>query len=480
MNSKISLFKVLLVSALLDLMSHSKLLTFLHNSKLIYILIYLSILSLQLPINFILINPSIDIIQLTRVFGTLELLPVTLADLRESCSNLNIPPPALLLEQYCSAGSDRQSYLTVEDIVSSTQVTSVGGTKRLSTFDYSSISHSSRPDFLSFRFDEAKLKTFVESKLPPLDFDSVLLDLTEQLTMLRSIIYSIKWVPEVGNDAVWNEKRIHCMMALFLNYTFATCNVEIKASAAGGGNDNRIVLNTTSHDGSSAVWNGFSDLKFSCDRSTNIEHATATLEMKVPFNTSSNSLYRSRAVQPKQQLLGQAMGLLQKSLLQKSGRPYNLSYLSDIFALSVMYHFENKAYLSERVTEVNAFCLRLLLICCGDLSPDEWNSLIPADTVTAALNDDDDTVSLASNNLSSLNPQDYHPVALTRPFTRSQKKGGGDHKGHVACGTFGCEEEEAHERRLADAADALRWEAKCDGFKYLGFYEMQQHNSIMS
>ena len=106
------------------------------------------------------------------MFGALELLPVTLADLRESCSNLNRPPTAILLEEYCSAGSDRQSHLSVGDIVSSTQVTSVGGTKRLSTFDYSSISHSSRPDFQSFRFDEAKLKTFVASKLPSLDFGS--------------------------------------------------------------------------------------------------------------------------------------------------------------------------------------------------------------------------------------------------------------------------------------------------------------------
>jgi hypothetical protein len=119
-----------------------------------------------------------------------------------------------------------------------------------------------------------------------------------------------------------------------------------------------------------------------------------------------------------------------------------------------MYHLENKAYLSERVTEVNAFCLRLLLMCCGDLSLGEWESLMLADTLTAALSDEDDTVSLASINL-------------------------GDHKGHVACGTFGCDED-AHEQRLADAADALRWEAKSDGVKYLGYHEMEQHNSLMS
>jgi hypothetical protein len=39
--------------------------------------------------------------------------------------------------------------------------------------------------------------------------------------------------------------------------------------------------------------------------------------------------------------------------------------------------------------------------------------------------------------------------------------------------------EEAREQRLADAAYALCWEAKCDGFKYLGFYEMQQHKRFV-
>jgi hypothetical protein len=317
------------------------------------------------------------------------------------------------------------------------------------------------------------LKTFVASKLPSLDLDSVLLDLTEQLTMLRSIVYSIKCVQGVKSTAVWNETRIQCMMALFLKYTFETCNVVMEVGAAGSGYDTAIEIKPTIHDGSSEQWNGFADLKCSLDWLTTIEYATATLDMKVPFNPSGNSLYRSRAVQPKQQLLSQAMGLL-----QKSGRPYNLSYLSDIFALSVMYYTGEKAYLSERVTEVTAFCLRLLLMCCRDLSFGERESLMLAGTVTAALNDED--MSLAPMNLSSSNPQDYHPAAFTRPFTRSQKKVGGGREKQVACGTFGCDEEEAHEQRLADAADALRWEAKCNGFKYLGFYEMQQHNGIMS
>ena len=122
------------------------------------------------------------------------------------------------------------------------------------------------------------------------------------------------------------------------------------------------------------------------------------------------------------------------------------------------------------MTDANEFCLQLLLMCCGDLSPDDWKGLMLADTVIPIdfiVSNEDDIVS---------NPE----VASRGLTTRSQTIGGGGHKENVACGTFGCEQEEAHERRLADFADMQRWEAKCEGFQYLGFEEMQQHNSIMS
>ena len=129
------------------------------------------------------------------------------------------------------------------------------------------------------------------------------------------------------------------------------------------------------------------------------------------------------------------------------------------------------------MTDANEFCLQLLLMCCGDLSPDDWKGLMLADTVIPIdfiVSNEDDIVSNEDDIVS--NPE----VASRGLTTRSQTIGGGGHKENVACGTFGCEQEEAHERRLADFADMQRWEAKCEGFQYLGFEEMQQHNSIMS
>jgi hypothetical protein len=243
------------------------------------------------------------------------------------------------------------------------------------------------------------------------------------------------------------------------------------ASSANRGEINAIELTVTAPDASTTVWNGFTDLKC-CIRSTiDINEAISTLEMKVPFD--SHGLYRSAAPRPKQQFIGEAMGLLQGS----PNCAYNLSYLTDIFALSVMYYTGVEAYLSNRVTDANEFCLQLLLMCCGDLSSDDWKGLMLADTVIPIdfiVSDEDDIVSNEDDTVSN-------PEAASRgPTTLSQTMGGGGHKGNVACDTFGCKQEEAHERRLADFADMQRWEAKREGFQYLGFEEMQQHNSIMS
>ena len=72
---------------------------------------------------------------------------------------------------------------------------------------------------------------------------------------------------------------------------------------------------------------------------------------------------------------------------------YHLSYLTDIFALSVMYHVDRKACLSTRVSDAKAFCLRLVLMCCG-LNRDELESLIPAEMTNVDLEEEDDAESL--------------------------------------------------------------------------------------
>ena len=155
----------------------------------------------------------------------------------------------------------------------------------------------------------------------------------------------------------------------------------------------------------------------------------------MPFNQSNSTLFKSKAVRPKQQLLGQAMGLRQMC----KGHPpaYHISYLTDISALSVMYHLDRKACLSTRVSDAKAFCLRLLLMCCG-LSHDELESLIPAEMTNVDLEEEDDAESLTLENPDTSNPLADQSDASVRSVTRSQTKHDGDHrKRGISFGTFG-------------------------------------------
>ena len=359
------------------------------------------------------------------------------------------------MEGYCKVARDRQSGAAMEDIVSSTQNSSAGGTKVLNRFKYTYIPALDRPDFLCFDFDEVVLENLLSSKFPSLALSVVLSDLTEKLTQLRSIIYSITWVDGVSNNAHWSESRIQCMMMLFLNHTLKACADHMEATAANG---DGISLRFNFDNETTVTWKGFADLKCCDSQLTEINDAEATFEMKVPF--SNGGLYQSQALQPKQQLLGQDMGLL-----QKSGRPYNLSYLSDIFALSVMYHIKGKAYISKRVTDAKAFCLRLLLMC-HNFSPDEWDILILPSA--SAVN-----IEMLDSDVSPINSNRFS-IPNIGPVTRSKKnRDGNENERLVINGTFGCEEEEAQERRQADIAHVLRWQAKCLDYKYLGEHEMK-------
>lgn len=411
---------------------------------------------------------ELRLIQSSRLHDRFRALPTTLEDLLVSCDmlldfNLTVNE----LAQYCVPRSDRQSSQIMDDLTSSGQVTSAGGSKPLNKFEYTDLSLENRPEFLSFDIDEARLEAIVKSKISLPNFDNILEDLILKLTQLRSVLYSIKMLDALRPTAVWSELRVQCMLMLFLKYTFAALGSPIKAKAA---NTLHISLN----DGSLKTWKGMTNLICTGDEAAAIDTAVATLELKVPFNQSNSTLYKSKAVRPKQQLLGQAMGLRQMS--QGHSRPYHLSYLTDVFALSVMYHVDRKACLSRRVSDARAFCLRLLLMCC-DLSHDELESLISADMTKVDLEEEDDAEYLTLENPDTSNPLAHQSDASVRPVTRSQTKYDGDHrKRGISFGTFGDEEEEAHERRLADIADVLRWEAKCQGYSYLGIEEMRRHN----
>jgi hypothetical protein len=121
---------------------------------------------------------------------------------------------------------------------------------------------------------------------------------------------------------------------------------------------------------------------------------------------------------------------------------------------------------------------------CHNFSPDEWDTLILAgasavDIAVAPAVD----IHMVDSNVSPINSNrsNTREHRRTGPVTRSKKNSDGNENAHrVIHGTFGCEEEEAQERRHADIAHVLRWEAKCLGYKYLGDHEMKQHNSIVS
>ena len=108
-----------------------------------------------------------------------------------------------------------------------------------------------------------------------------------------------------------------------------------------------------------------------------IQDAVATIEMKRPY--SKTGIFQNPALQPKQQLIGQTLALTQMKLCD-----YKLSFLTDIFALSVMFHVHGKVNLSRRVTDGKAFCLRLLQMFCN-LGDQNWAGLIPADFVARTL-----------------------------------------------------------------------------------------------
>ena len=204
--------------------------------------------------------------------------------------------------------SDRQSAAAIESIVSSTQLTSAGGTKLLNKFKFIDIPLQSRPALLSSNFDEVALETLLTSRFPLLAFSDVLSDLTEKLTQLRSIIYSITWFDGLSITARWNEYRIQSMMMLFLNHTLKACTENMEATAA-----NRdliglsLKLSSKPEDESRVTWSGFADLKCCNSQCTSIDEAIATFEIKMPF--SRGGLYQSQVLQRKQQLLGQAMSL---------------------------------------------------------------------------------------------------------------------------------------------------------------------------
>jgi hypothetical protein len=356
------------------------------------------------------------------------------------------------------------------DEISSTQSTFVDGARPLNRFQYSYLPENSRPKFASFRFDEKALELLVKAKIPKgkdgVTFVDILEMLTTRLTNLRSIIYSGKWVEGISN-VPWSEMRLQALMELYLNYMFDVCGSTLIASGANGEEIEFTVDNV--------FWRGFTDIKC-CQVGTMqvIDLAETKLEMKVAFGLNNSRLFHSEAVGPKQQLFGQAFGL------RTNERTHVLSYLTDIIALSIMYHVEGVAYLSERVTDEKAVCLRLMLQCC-DLSTGDWSALLPAEGTCSNVSlSDDEVVSQAGP--SSSGGGATRQSAIVQRQTRSMSSADGATGKENSGGTYhtlGCEAQDASERRMADICNLKVWEAKCfsHGVPYLGIDALNAHAS---
>ena len=408
--------------------------------------------------------------------------------------------PSNVMENYCS-GRPRESAAAMTEINSSTHKTTASGRKNLNKFKYADMDVTNRPKFVSWSIDEKVLEEIVKGKYANGSYDEFMLDLIKQLNKLRSIIY-FKQKRFSGN--LWAETRcIQPMMQLFVTYLFRKWNVgETVPLNIAPANIDTLTIKLEEF---SVNWSGKTDLYcYNNVSEGNIYESKAIIEMKVPFGRSS--LHHSKALQPKQQLLGQSVGLFKRKSNENS---HTLSYLTDIFAISLLYHVKDVAYLTKRVTDPRAFCLRLLLMCCV-LTDEEWGQLLPVEQIDVDLKEDEnedenededahkysssqqqgETIgsSNISNNTNSNKKNKMNNNNNTKNSKKSKKSNNKDNNSssnkksclnkvpEVRYGTFDLDEEEAHDRRLRDITYLLRWDAKCKGFNYLGEEELDKHN----
>jgi hypothetical protein len=316
-------------------------------------------------------------------------MPNSLEDLFHKSSNITDTDILfdLNLDNYCSGelGLVRDSFETTFEITtskSSTQKTTASGTKCLSKFQYADMDDYNRPKFVSWKINDHILKDIVKGKFTNGSFDDFLLDLTEQLDKLRSIIYC-RYI--LCSKRLWNETtHIQPMMQLFITYLLKKWNVDENARLnVAPANLDKLSIKFSEV---SINWSGKTDLYcFSNDSEDDIYNSKAVFEMKVPFDRKS--LFHSKALQSKQQLLGQSVGLFRKQ--PKTENRHTKSYLTDIFAISMLCYIKDVVYLAERVVDSKSFCLRLLLMCC-ELTNEEWEKLLPKDLCDVELDKDID------------------------------------------------------------------------------------------
>ena len=90
--------------------------------------------------------------------------------------------------------------------------------------------------------------------------------------------------------------------------------------------------------------------------------------------------------------------------------------------------------------------------------------MLPDEVGAVDLKDEDETLLAQDTSISN---------------SRANNSSGKENTRNIVCGTLGCEEEGAHQRRITDIMNMRCWEAKCLGVNYLGFDELQQHNNTI-
>mgnify|MGYP003386693942 CR=1 FL=1 len=362
------------------------------------------------------------------------------------------------LDRY-SSGRALNSVGAMEEINSSIQDT-VEEEKHLNKFQYALMNEDYRPAFVTWSIDESTLENFVKSKLGC--NDEFMDDLVQQLGNLRSIIYS-----KVDQNLRWDEPTcIQPMMELYVDYVLLkvhqfTNKPRIHVAAA---NKPQFDIKFTE---SNVKWTGQTDLYCSLTDVVNIYESVAIIEMKSPFDT--NNLYNAKAQQPKQQLLGQAVGCFRS---RPDRKKYTLSYLTDVFAISLLCHVQGCAYLSQRVVEPKAFCLRLLIMCC-DISDEEWETLFPSEKVPVAVSDE------AESSSSSTSYKALSTTKTTENDGDKGKRGTKKAKETKKRGIIGCDKEDERTRKFEDINNMLMWSDQRRNVVPFSVDALLKHNSVV-
>ncbi|KAJ1398874.1 hypothetical protein B484DRAFT_252334 [Ochromonadaceae sp. CCMP2298] len=414
-----------------------------------------------------------QLFQLACLMSTGVKMPLTLEQVLEASSELiheKIPDSVLNVDTYCKARNTRNSVEVVSEISSGH---SGIGVLKFTKFKLSAMPSNRRPILRSFAHNAHKLENLVKDKFSGNDFMAFMSDLETKLDELRAIVYSIFWVDGTEDNAVWPESRLQKLLQLFLDYMFKAWFGETSSTLLSASSATTYNIQLTVHPdsgGEDVEYAGHSDIRVDMQSGAD-SFPENIVELKVAFSTGNSRLYHSEASPAKQQFLCQSMGLL-----QMSGKPCSLSYLTDLMAISVLHlrageeiPMAGQAHLSNRVTDRRQYCL-LLLLMCFEVSESDWTSLGADHNSLSVFLDDEEAASTTGFEEKIVNK------SSSKHNTRSGKGRGeaGSGRSRTLIPIVDADEE-AGDRRLADILNMNRWQAKRTGVPFLCQKELQDN-----